>query len=341
MGAVASRLFRLLSQFFRLLGVEPSSTNHREKWISALGAFLGIAMVYAVSFWYLDQQGALLMVASMGASAVLLFAVPHGAFSQPWPLVAGHLISAFIGISCYRLLGETPFAAPLAVSLSVVAMHYGRCLHPPGGGTALIAVIGSDAVHGMGYQLMFYPIGINLAAILAVAVLYNSPFPWRRYPGYLAARPIASDSRRTTVGSRSTVGATREFALTQEDFTAAMQELNSLVGVTPEDLAQIFEYASEHAERNREQAPRLSVGCCYSNGLLGRHWRIRQVLAIEAPLQASPAQVNYRTLAGEGQAHNGRCTMDEFLSWAAFEVKPSGGHWVRIRSTLPEGSGDN
>lgn len=316
-----ARMTRLLSASSLIIGVEPNSTSHLEKWLSALGAFLGIAAVCWVSHWYLDRQGALFMVASMGASAVLLFAVPHGALSQPWPLVAGHLISAFVGIACYKLLGGWVWTPALAVGLAVGAMHYLRCIHPPGGATALTAVIGGEAIHALGFELMLFPISINLIAILCVAVLFNSPFKWRRYPGHLAVRPAPVRKRESYA-----------VPLTQEDFASAMRELNSLIDVTPEDLAQLFELAAIHAERNASHPAQILPGRFYSNGQLGRRWSIRQVVDSAAKPDVVRGQVIYKTLAGDDAYATGLCTTEEFRLWASFEVVPSEGHWLRVDS---------
>lgn len=316
-----ARIIKLLGTGSLVIGVEPNSTSHLEKWLSALGAFLGIAAVSWISHWYLSGQGALLMVASMGASAVLLFAVPHGALSQPWPLVGGHLISAFIGIACYQLLGDSLAAPALAVGMAVGAMHYLRCIHPPGGATALTAVIGGEAIHSLGFELMVFPIAINLIAILTVAVLFNSPFKWRRYPSHFSVRPAPAQPRESY-----------GVALTQEDFAAAMQELNSLIDVTPEDLAQLFELAATHAERNAPHPAHILPGHYYSNGQLGRRWSVRQVVDAAEKPGAARGQVIYKTLAGDDAYATGLCTTEEFRLWASFEVMPSQGHWVRVDS---------
>ena len=102
---------------------------------------LGIALVYWTSALLAPGGASTLVVASMGASAVLLFAVPHGPLSQPWALIGGHMVSAFIGVSCATLVPDTITAAALAVGLAIGAMHLLRCIHPPGGATALAAVV--------------------------------------------------------------------------------------------------------------------------------------------------------------------------------------------------------
>ena len=106
-------------KLMQYLGVERYRVGHSEKLISALGAFLGISLIFYSSAYFLKDASSYLIVASMGASAVLLFAVPHGPLSQPWSLVGGHLISAAIGVSCAKFIPDIFIAAPLAVGLAV------------------------------------------------------------------------------------------------------------------------------------------------------------------------------------------------------------------------------
>src|SRR5512138_2292040 len=116
----------------------PSDANrssHAEHWISAAGGFIGITAVLYISSSVLDHQGAAMIIASMGASAVLLFAVPHSALSQPWAVIGGNVISALIGVTCAHLALDPFLTAALAVGVSIVTMYYLRCLHPPGGAT--------------------------------------------------------------------------------------------------------------------------------------------------------------------------------------------------------------
>lgn len=310
---------KILQEALATIGAEPTTTSHQEKLISAVGAFLGIAATYWVSHWYLDSLGALMMLASMGASAVLLFAVPHGALSQPWPVVGGHLVSAFMGISCYKVLGNSFWAAPLAVGLAVASMHYLRCIHPPGGATALTAVIGGEVVYALGFKMMLFPVFINVLVILSIAIVFNSPFKWRRYPSRFVRREQTAPH---PPGHHP--------RLTQEDFAAAMQELNSLLDVTPEDLAQLFELAATHAQQKAAHPAEILPGHFYSNGRLGKHWEVRQVIdAAETPGQA-PDKIIYKSVAGAGGYETGLCSTEVFRLWASFEVVPREGHWVRI-----------
>lgn len=176
--------------FKRMLGGEkspPRKPHHKIGW-SWLGAFLGI---YAVStlndLLGIGTLSNAFLVGSFGASAVLIYGAPQAEFSQPRNLIGGHIISAFIGISVYQYVSlDIQLLGALAVSLSIVAMHYTRTIHPPGGATALIAVIGSDDIHGLGYLFVFSPIGVGATIMLVVALLINnlSTNPKRHYPKY-------------------------------------------------------------------------------------------------------------------------------------------------------------
>ena len=158
------------------LGVETNAVSHAERLISTAGGFFGILFILFTSRAVLgDNEAALLLVTSMGASAVLLFAVPHGALSQPWALIGGHTVSAFVGVACAMLVPNIFIAAALAVGLAIGAMHYLRCVHPPGGATALTAVIGGPAVHAMGFQFLLSPVLLNVGIILLTLSIYPQP----------------------------------------------------------------------------------------------------------------------------------------------------------------------
>ncbi|WMP18749.1 HPP family protein [Thiothrix lacustris] len=165
-----------------LLLFDVDRTSHLEKWISAIGGMFSLMGVMLISHASLGLNGGSMLVASMGASAVLLFAVPHGALSQPWPVLGGHVISAFIGVTCAKFVPDPTLAAGLAVAVAIGVMHYLNCIHPPGGATALSAVIGGQAVHELGYQYLLTPVLINAVTILLIAIAFNYPFRWRRYP---------------------------------------------------------------------------------------------------------------------------------------------------------------
>ena len=303
-----------------LLGIERNTTTHGEKWISGVGAAMGILAVWWITRWSLGDvatPGGVLMLSSMGASAVLLFAVPHGALSQPWAVIGGHLLSAAVGVTCQKLFPGHAWTAALAVGLAVGVMYYLRCIHPPGGATALTAVIGGADIHALGYGYLLMPVLANLLAILSMAIVFNATFAWRRYPAHL---------HRKRQPSRITQPAQRQYDLTQEDFTAAMEQLNSYVDITTENLTELLELAKQHAERNITHPDAIVPDRYYSNGKLGRLWSVRHVLQAE-----DPARLAYRVVAGHHIGHADACTVDEFRQWARFEVEcQDNGRWVPV-----------
>jgi CBS-domain-containing membrane protein len=214
------------------------SVSEREHWISALGGLAGILAVVWVGQIWLGGHGGVLVTASMGASAVLLFAAPHGAFSQPWPVFGGHLVSALIGVTCARWLGTDPMlAASLAVGLAIAAMYTLRCLHPPGGATALYAVLGGEAVHALGYGYLMSPVLLNVLVLLAVAVAFNYPFAWRRYPQSWHPR---SQAQAEPAG---------ESMIPHSSLVYALSQIDTFVDVSEEDLQRIYALAlGQHPE---------------------------------------------------------------------------------------------
>lgn len=169
------------------LGIATQKIDLKEGVISGFGGFCGIAGVYLVSrLFILDDMTTLFVVASMGSSAVLLFAAPHSSLTQPWNVLAGHLLSAFVGVSCAKYISIELIAAAASVGVSITVMYFARCLHPPAGATTLFAVIGGPSVHVLGYEYVFAPILIDTLVIIGVAMLFNLLFSWRRYPRYLS-----------------------------------------------------------------------------------------------------------------------------------------------------------
>lgn len=208
------------------------SVSEREHWISAAGGLVGILAVLWSSHLWIDGHGGVLAIASMGASAVLLFAAPHGTLSQPWPVLGGHLVSALIGVTCARWFGGEPMlAASLAVALSIAAMYPLRCLHPPGGATALYAVLGGDAVHALGYGYVFSPVLLNVVVLLAVAVAFNHPFAWRRYPQCWHRRSQPLEARA------------EEAMIPHGNLVYALSQIDTFVDVSEEDLQRIYALA--------------------------------------------------------------------------------------------------
>jgi CBS-domain-containing membrane protein len=150
---------------------------------SWIGGFLGIAAVAWVNRLFFEGTDLSLMIGSFGATAVLIYGAIRSPLAQPRNLIGGHILSAFVGVTCWKLFHQYPwFAEAMAVSTAIALMHFTRTLHPPGAATSLIAVIGSESVHKLGYLYVLVPSTLGPLIMLLVAILVNNIPESRRYP---------------------------------------------------------------------------------------------------------------------------------------------------------------
>jgi CBS domain-containing membrane protein len=223
------RIKGVVEAFHNGLGIELIEVSITEKVVAALGGGLSILTLIGLSRWAMPEAGATAIVASMGASAVLLFAVPHGQLSQPWSIIAGHGISAVIGVFCANNISQPMVSAACAIGFAIGAMHQLKCIHPPGGATAFTAVVGGGAIHDLGYKFVVFPVLANAVVMVLLAILINSAFTWRRYPAVLnrPTRPLPP----TSPGDAPVP--------THEEVLAAIKSLDSFVDISEEDLIRL------------------------------------------------------------------------------------------------------
>ena len=150
-----------------------------------LGSSVGIALCGYLSAKYFEPRDMSLIIGSFGASAVLVYAAIKSPLAQPRNLLGGHILSGIIGVMCYKFFGDTIWiASAMSVSLAIVVMLFTKTLHPPGGATALIAVIGGKKVHDLGFLYAFIPVGLGAVILLIIALVVNNLSSSRRYPEY-------------------------------------------------------------------------------------------------------------------------------------------------------------
>ncbi|MBQ7456303.1 MAG: HPP family protein [Desulfovibrio sp.] len=166
-------------------GTRPPRASAKEIALSWLGAFLAIAAIGLLDRLVVDETATALLVSSFGASAVLAFGAIRSPLAQPRNLIGGHIVSAFVGVSVAHLL-PTPLwlSGAIAVATAIACMHASQTLHPPGGATALTAVIGGESVRQLGYSYILLPCGIGALLLLAFAVAFNNIPAKRQYPLY-------------------------------------------------------------------------------------------------------------------------------------------------------------
>jgi CBS-domain-containing membrane protein len=177
----------LRNYFNKMRGISksPPAVNLSEIIWSWLGAFLGISTVALISYKVLDSIGLTMIIGSFGASAVLVYGAIKSPLAQPRNLLGGHVFSAIIGVASYQSFQPNIWlAAALAVSTAIAVMHVTKTLHPPGGATALIAVIGGESVHKLGYLYAVIPTAAGASLLLVVALMVNNIPRGRRYPEF-------------------------------------------------------------------------------------------------------------------------------------------------------------
>lgn len=148
--------------------------------ISSSLAILLLSQLENIPYLHADAP---LIIGAFGASAVLLFACPQSPYAHPYNVLIGHLLSACIGVTAFQIVGEAnSISMVLAVSVAIGMMQLTHSLHPPGGATALIAVIGTESIHNLGYFYLLTPVGMGVMILLIVAYVTNNLFKAERWP---------------------------------------------------------------------------------------------------------------------------------------------------------------
>jgi CBS-domain-containing membrane protein len=227
--------------FFASFKPHPLPSSSAEKLRSAFAGGLAILLL-TWALQHLPQTlFPMLIVASMAASATLLYATPHSPLSQPWNLVGGHVVSAIAGLLCSMLIPEPTLAAGAAVGLAILLMQFLSCLHPPSAATALMMVLGSSQLHVMPWQWALAIVAINAGISLLLALAINNLLPGRRYP--VQPAPAVPPPKPAPF-----------ITLEPQDLTHALEQMDSAIDVSEEDLAEIYKLALLNAQQRIDAA---------------------------------------------------------------------------------------
>lgn len=259
-----------LRDFFSFLFPAQAAVSHREKILSGVGALIAIIATGWISSHFIDPSLAPILIASMGASSVLLLGAPHSPLSQPWSFAGGHLVSALVGVTCAALVPSPYLAAGLAVGLAITAMYYLRCLHPPGGATAFMVVIGDAKVHALGYHFIVTPLLLNIVILLATALIFNNLTPGRRYP---LALHLPGKGNAPSPSAKPPV----KLSFDDEDLRSALREMDGYIDVAEEDLTRIYALATLHAHQRGLDSTTLSNIMTHQVVTVGADVRLEQV----------------------------------------------------------------
>ncbi len=207
----------------------PVGIDGRERLRVIVGVSLGVLLAALLSRWWaMDHAAGPWMVASLGASAILVFGMPSSPLAQPWPVLGGSTLSALVGGACAALVPDPAVAGALAVGLAMALMVPLRCLHPPGGAMALYVVM----AQGNGLQLAAFPICFNALVLVVLGVAYNT-LTGRQYPH--------------SQGWREPVGPPQSGHFVASDVDAALSHYNQLLDVSREDLEGLLHLAGRAA----------------------------------------------------------------------------------------------
>lgn len=228
----------LFVQQIKALVPAPVTANSTERLRACAGALLGILLTGLITRGVVGSASELpLLIAPMGASAVLLFGVPSSPLAQPWSIVGGNLVAALIGVSSWKIFHDPLMSGAFAVCIAIGAMFALRCLHPPSGAVALTAVLGGPAVHALGFSFALAPVLLNSAALLAVALAFNNlsgrPYPHRHPPAKTGETPPAP------------------LGFVAADLDAVLRDYNQVLDIDRDDLQSMFQQAEAHAYRRR------------------------------------------------------------------------------------------
>lgn len=209
-----------------------AGANLRDRVVACLGALAGIGLTGLICTIAFGSDPLLpLIVAPIGASAVLLFAVPASPLAQPWPIIGGNTISALVGIMVSHWIDDPMWAIGLAVGLAIAAMSLTRSLHPPGGASALTAVLGGPSVALAGYDFAFVPIAMNSVVLVLLGWLFHR-FSSHAYPRVAAAVNVH--------GTADPAPAVRT-GVRKEDVSAALEDLGETYDISRDDLTRLLE----------------------------------------------------------------------------------------------------
>jgi CBS domain-containing membrane protein len=286
---------------------------------SAVGALIGI--FFTGTMMKLVPGAATLiplLVAPMGASAVLLFAVPASPLAQPWSIIGGNLVAATVGVTCALLVKDPVVASALAVSIAIAGMFALRCVHPPSGAVALTAVIGGPAVHALGYTFVLEPILIQSALLLVGALVYHAA-TGHRYPH---AQRLPAAERTPTAGG-----------FTRADIVAALRRQSELLDIDPEDIEAVLREMQLQAQEEKLRRTFQALTCAdiMSQPVIAATPSTSIPRALQLLRQHS---VKALPVVDAGQRVIGIVTRADLLGLTPRDLRQTLRHWFSIAAAL-------
>ena len=227
-------------QFVRYFVLDPVSLSFKAKSLSLIACFCSIFFIALMTKIVSPWPGYPMIVASMGASAIILFFIPSSPLAQPWPFVGGQLVSAIVGVACALNISETSTAAATAVGGSVLIMLLMRCLHPPGAATSLTPIMAGTSITSLGYSFVLVPVAVNVVTLLLLAIVVNRWVMNRGYPSPLPLKKETSQKQTVTEPSH-------HIGFSEQDLTSALRDIDVFIDMTHAELSHLLTQAEMNA----------------------------------------------------------------------------------------------
>jgi len=234
-------MIKSISHFF----TAPAASSHSlaQKLSILVASFITMLVVSSISFWLKSSFQPLILVASIGASIMLVFVLPNSPVSQPYALLTGHVISAAVGVSCAYLPFEIYINASLCIVACTFAMFLLDCIHPPAGATAMMPVIvGAEAVGG--YSYIVFPVLINMLILVALGIIFHRWWLAQEYP----SRKLPD---KDPLHQHDDLSPLARLGIDKTDLAESLKEFNAFLNVTDKDLVEIYGMAQQKAYTRR------------------------------------------------------------------------------------------
>lgn len=220
-------------RLFKYLTVDPVSLSVKARFLSLMACFCSILFIAFITSIFFPWPGYPMLVASMGASSIILFFIPGSPLAQPWPFVGGQLVSATVGVFCAQNIVEIPIAAAAAVGGSVLMMLLLRCMHPPAAATSLTPVTAGYAITSLGYSFVFVPVAVNVAGMLLLTFYFNRLLMARDYPSLM---PEQKKQAQRAVDRASG----QQIGFSAGDLEQALEESDVFIDMTHAELSHLL-----------------------------------------------------------------------------------------------------
>jgi CBS domain-containing membrane protein len=221
-------------QFIQLFTFDSVNLTLKGKLLAVVSCFSAILMTAFITSLFHGYLNNPILVASMGASAVILFIIPNSPLAQPWSFVGGQMIAALVGISSAKMIPDIVLAATVATAVSVLLMLMLRCLHPPAAATALTPVMSGHVITSLGYSYALMPVGINVLLMLLMAIVVNRWLMKYDYPVFVksVAKKTLTDKPLTHV--------MQHIGVSEQDMLQALEKNNAFLDITAAELSKIL-----------------------------------------------------------------------------------------------------